>query len=79
MENAQKIFGKRISYTKDEYAVLKGADALVLVTEWQEFREPDFDRMKSLMKGRVIFDGRNIYNPDKVRAQGFEYFGVGRR
>ena len=79
MENAQKIFGKRISYTKDEYAVLKGADALVLVTEWQEFREPDFDRIKSLMKGRVIFDGRNIYNPDKVRAQGFEYFGIGRR
>ena len=79
MENAQKVFGKRISYAKDEYAALKGADALVLVTEWQEFREPDFDRIKSIMKGRVIFDGRNIYNPDKVRAQGFEYFGIGRK
>ncbi len=79
MENARGIFGDRISYAKQEYAALKGADALVLVTEWQEFREPDFAKMKELMNGYVVFDGRNIYNPDKVRAQGFEYFGVGRK
>ncbi len=79
MENAGKLFGKKISYAKDEYAALKGADALVLVTEWQEFREPDFEKMKTLMKGHVIFDGRNIYNPDKVRASGFEYYGIGRK
>ncbi len=79
MENAGKIFGKKVSFAKDEYSALKGADALVLVTEWQEFREPDMEKMKSLMKGRVIFDGRNIYNPEKVRAQGFEYFGIGRK
>lgn len=79
MGNAEKIFGKRISYAKEEYAALKGADALVLVTEWQEFREPDFGRIKELMKSQIIFDGRNIYNPDKVRAQGFEYYGVGRK
>ncbi|MCL4539993.1 MAG: UDP-glucose/GDP-mannose dehydrogenase family protein [Bacteroidetes bacterium] len=79
MENAEKIFGKKISYAKEEYAALKGADALILVTEWQEFREPDFGRMKELMKGQIIFDGRNIYNPDKVRAQGFEYYGIGRK
>lgn len=79
MENVKKIFGNKISYVKHEYAALKGADALVLVTEWQEFREPDFGRMKELMNGHVVFDGRNIYNPTKVRAQGFEYYGVGRR
>ena len=79
MENAGKIFGKKVSFAKDEYSALKGADALVLVTEWQEFREPDMEKMKSLMKGHVIFDGRNIYNPEKVRAQGFEYFGIGRK
>ncbi len=78
-ENAEKIFGKRITYAKEQYSALKGADALVLVTEWQEFREPDYNRMKSLMKGQVIFDGRNIYNPEKVRSMGFEYYGVGRK
>lgn len=79
MENAGRIFGNKISYAKQEYAALKGADALLLITEWQEFREPDFGKMKGLMRTFVIFDGRNIYNPEKVRAQGFEYYGVGRR
>ncbi|HQT91603.1 MAG TPA: UDP-glucose/GDP-mannose dehydrogenase family protein, partial [Candidatus Kryptobacter bacterium] len=79
MENAEKIFGKKISYTKDQYAALKNADALILVTEWQEFREPDYAKMKGLMKGHVIFDGRNIYNPEKMRALGFEYYGIGRK
>ena len=55
------------------------ADALLLATEWNEFREPDFDRMKSLMRRALIFDGRNIYNPKTVAAMGFEYVGVGRR
>ncbi len=79
VENAEKIFGMKVSYAKDQYAALKGADALLLVTEWQEFREPDFGRMKSLMRHHVIFDGRNIYNPEKVRALGFEYYGIGRK
>ncbi len=79
VENAEKIFGKKISYAKDQYSALKNADALILVTEWQEFREPDYAQMKILMKGHVIFDGRNIYNPDKVRSLGFEYYGIGRR
>jgi UDPglucose 6-dehydrogenase len=78
-ENAEKIFGMKISYSKDQYSTLKNVDALLLVTEWQEFREPDFNRMKSLMRQHVIFDGRNIYNPEKVRAMGFEYYGIGRR
>jgi len=79
MENAEKIFGKRITYAKDQYAVLKDADALLLITEWQEFREPDFGKMKGLMRHRAIFDGRNIYNPEKVRSLGFEYYGIGRK
>ncbi|HUI30629.1 MAG TPA: UDP-glucose/GDP-mannose dehydrogenase family protein [Candidatus Acidoferrales bacterium] len=79
MENAERIFGKKVSYAKDPYAALKNADALLLITEWQEFREPDFEKMKMLMKNPVIFDGRNIYNPGKVRAAGFEYYGIGRK
>ncbi|MCL5021605.1 MAG: nucleotide sugar dehydrogenase, partial [Bacteroidetes bacterium] len=79
MENAEKIFGNKISYAKEEYAALKGAVALILVTEWQEFREPDFEKMKTLMREHVIFDGRNIYKPEKVRSRGFEYYGIGRK
>lgn len=79
MGNAEKIFGKRISFAKDQYVTLKNADALILVTEWQEFREPDYAKIKTLMKGHVIFDGRNIYNPEKMRALGFEYYGIGRK
>jgi len=79
MENAEKIFGSKIVYVKDQYAALKGADGLLLITEWQEFREPDFAKMKTLMRHHVIFDGRNIYNPDKVKTLGFEYYGIGRK
>jgi UDPglucose 6-dehydrogenase len=62
----------------DNYDALKGSDGLVLVTEWLEYREPDFEKMKSLMKHAVIFDGRNVYNPGKMRELGFDYFGIGR-
>jgi hypothetical protein len=58
------------------YSALKGADALVIATEWSEFREPDFARMRKLMKTPVIFDGRNIYSPDQMKAQGFTYYSV---
>ena len=58
--------------------LLTGVDALTLVTEWNEFREPDFGRMRKLMRQPVIFDGRNIYNPEQIRAQGFTYFSMGR-
>lgn len=78
-QNAKAIFGRKITYAKDQYSALKGADALVLVTEWQEFREPDFARMKALMKESVLFDGRNIYNADRTRARGFTYYGIGRK
>ncbi len=79
MREAKKYFGNLIKYGKSDYGVLKDADALIVITEWHEFRRPDLDRMKKIMKGRVIFDGRNIYDPSEMRAKGFKYFGVGRR
>lgn len=78
INEAKKIFGKRISYGKDNYNVLKGVDALLLITEWNEFREPDFQKMKSLMKTPVIFDGRNIYEPDMIKEAEFQYYCIGR-
>ncbi len=76
--NAKKIFGNKIKYAKNQYDTLKNADALVLITEWQEFREPDFNYMKTLMRTPVVFDGRNIYNPEKLKRLGFTYYGIGR-
>jgi UDPglucose 6-dehydrogenase len=77
MHNAKKEFGNRVSYGKNNYAVLKNADALVVVTEWNEFRRPNFEKMLKLMKSPVIFDGRNIYTPHKLKEMGFEYYGIG--
>ncbi len=79
MEHAKGSLPKAVRLTRNAYDALEGADALLLATEWNEFREPDFARMKSLMRRPLIFDGRNIYNPKTVKALGFEYVGVGRR
>ena len=76
--NAAKIFKSKVKFFNDGYDALKGADALAIVTEWNEFRRPDFERMKSLMKRPVVFDGRNIYEPRAMKEMGFEYFGIGR-
>ncbi len=78
MKAAKGIFGSRIGYAAKNYDALKGADALAVITEWQEFREPDFARMRKLMRTPVVFDGRNIYQPDQMKAQGFTYFSIGR-
>ena len=78
MKEARKIFGDKIRYAKNNYEALKGADALILVTEWNEFRNPDFKKMKKLLKGPVIFDGRNQYSRREMQELGFEYVGVGR-
>jgi len=75
---ARGIFGPKITYADNGYAALTGADALVIVTEWNEFREPDFARMRKLMRGPVIFDGRNLYKPEQIRAHGFTYTSIGR-
>jgi UDPglucose 6-dehydrogenase len=79
MGEARKLLRDRVSYHKLNYDALEGADALVIVTEWNEFRRPDFDRMKKLMKAPVIFDGRNVYEPAQMEAHGFTYFSMGRR
>jgi UDPglucose 6-dehydrogenase len=75
---ARGLFGSRIHLADKSYEALKGADALAVVTEWNEFREPDFPRMRKLMRSPVIFDGRNIYNPEQMQAHGFSYFSIGR-
>lgn len=77
IDEARKIFGDKIAYEKQPMKSIKGADALVLVTEWSEFRHPDFDELKSLMKSPIIFDGRNIFNAVRVRELGFTYYGIG--
>jgi len=78
MKVAKSIFGSKVTYADNSYAALTGADAMALVTEWNEFREPDYVRMRKLMRSPVIFDGRNIYKPETCRAQGFTYFSIGR-
>jgi UDPglucose 6-dehydrogenase len=77
MEEARKEM--KIEFCKDAYDTAKGADAIVLATEWNEFRELDFDKVKSLVKRPIIFDGRNIYDPKELRSKGFAYVGIGRR
>jgi UDPglucose 6-dehydrogenase len=80
-EEAHRYLGdiEGLEYVDDSYSALDGADALMLVTEWSYFRNPDFDHMKSLLKAPVIFDGRNVYNPEIMRMYGFDYFAIGRK
>ena len=80
MAEAQRVFGvvSGLSYATSPLDAVAGADALVVVTEWQEFRSPDFDELKRRLKQPLIFDGRNLYDPALVRAAGLEYFGIGR-
>jgi UDPglucose 6-dehydrogenase len=78
MPEAGRIFEDKITLAKNNYDCLRGADALLLLTEWQMFRNPNFERMKSRMKSPVVFDGRNIYEPSQMRELGFTYYGVGR-
>jgi UDPglucose 6-dehydrogenase len=76
---ARGIFGDRITYASTNYDALKGADALAIVTEWNEFRRPDFARMRSLMRSPVIFDGRNLFTPAQMQQQEFTYYSIGRK
>jgi len=78
MKIAEGIFGSRVTLVKRSYDALVGADALALVTEWNEFREPDFAKMRKLMQSPVVFDGRNIYNREQMKADGFTYYSIGR-
>ncbi len=78
-ENTKEIFGDRVAFASDQYEAMDGADCLLIATEWSAFRNPDFDRMKLLLKEPVIFDGRNIYGLDQMKSLGFYYNSIGRR
>jgi len=78
MDVAKKIFGEHITYHRQNYEAVDGADALCVVTEWNEFRRPDFDRIRRLLKEPVIFDGRNLWEPKTMQEIGFTYFPIGR-
>src|SRR5205809_175463 len=78
LNEARKVFGERVTYQRVNYEALAGADALLIVTEWNEFRRPDFARMKRLLRRPIIFDGRNLYDPEVMREHGFTYLPIGR-
>ncbi len=79
MENIKKIKGDKIAYGDNQYDILKDADALMIVTEWSVFRTPDFARMSSLLKQNIIFDGRNLYDLQKMIDLGYYYNSIGRK
>lgn len=79
MENVKKSYSGRINFAGNQYETLNGADALIICTEWNEFRTPDFDKIKDLLKFRVIFDGRNLYDVEKMESLGFYYESIGRK
>lgn len=79
MESAHACFGDAVAYAKDPYDAVDGADLLAIVTEWLVYRNPDLDRVKTLLKRPVVVDGRNLYEPERMASLGFEYHGIGRR
>jgi UDPglucose 6-dehydrogenase len=78
MPNVQAIYGDRVQFVANMYDALNGADSLAIMTEWSEFRNPDFGRMRNLLKEAVIFDGRNVYDLEQMKAHGFHYISIGR-
>jgi UDPglucose 6-dehydrogenase len=77
-EQAKKVLDNSIEYAGNMYEAIQDADALLLLTEWKQFQRPSWQRVKSAMRQHVVFDGRNIYDPERLRAEGFEYYGMGR-
>jgi len=75
---AKGIFGSKVTFVSKNYDALKGADGLAIVTEWSEFRRPDFEKMRKLMRSPVVFDGRNLFEPDQMKQSGFTYYSIGR-
>jgi UDPglucose 6-dehydrogenase len=75
---AKGIFGEKVEYYPTNYDALQGADCLAIVTEWNEFRRPDFDRMKTIMRSPIVFDGRNLFTPEQMKQHGFTYYSIGR-
>ncbi len=78
MPNARRVLENRVEFCQGAFQAAEGCDALILVTEWNEFRHVDLDRLKATLKAPVVFDGRNLWNPDSLRAKGFTYTGIGR-
>ena len=78
IDNVRQIYGEQLAYCDRPYGALEGADALAIVTEWPEFRRPDFEVMRRLLREPVIFDGRNLFEPKTVRGYGFTYYAIGR-
>ena len=79
IETARQVFGDRVTYATDPYSAARGADALAIVTEWLVYRNPDFDRLKEALRRPLVVDGRNLYDPVRMRALGFTYVGIGRQ
>ena len=78
MPNVRASYGDKLIYCDRPYGALEGADGLAIVTEWQEFRNPDFEVMRRLMRQPIIFDGRNVFDPARMAALRFIYHGIGR-
>ncbi|MBD3165544.1 nucleotide sugar dehydrogenase, partial [bacterium] len=78
MENAKLIFGDRILYSRNEYDAVEGADALAVVTEWRDFRTPDFEMLAERLKEKLVFDGRNLYDRERLHSLGFKYYAIGK-
>ncbi|MNY59512.1 UDP-glucose 6-dehydrogenase TuaD [compost metagenome] len=78
MGNVKELIGNKITYAIDQYDALKGADALLIATEWSVFRNPDFDQMEESLSNKVIFDGRNLYDLQKMIDLGYYYNSIGR-
>ena len=78
MRVAKGLFGTRVSFAAGDYEALKGADCVAIVTEWNEFRRPDFGRMRKLLRTPVVFDGRNLFTPEQMKQNGFTYYSIGR-
>jgi UDPglucose 6-dehydrogenase len=79
MENSKMVLGNRIRFVENQYDALADADALLIATEWNEFRTPDFDKISSLLKHKIIFDGRNLFDLEAMEKSGFHYVSIGRR
>ena len=79
MENVKALFGEKLTYADNQYEALQNADALAIVTEWAAFRNPNFDKIKSTIKSPIIFDGRNLYNTERMEELGFHYESIGRK
>ena len=77
-DSARQIFDDRVMYAADPYSAAHGADALCVMTEWLLYRNPDFERVRKLLRRPLLVDGRNLYEPERMKALGFEYHGIGR-